>query len=180
MNTLRRRTKPYDLFLIWGAIAMMLFSGCGGNSTMQGPIISQARQFMNLEFRVSATKAAYNRGEEIPLTFTVKNLSAQTINATASNAGGYVIEVRQEGERVWYYPTGGGAMITPISIASGETKTYEVPWNQKHILTNAEVASGQYTIRAWLDVAQVDNAGFTETEAATDLAANPIEITIYR
>jgi len=142
---------------------------------MNGPVVSTPRQFGSLEFTLSATKAVYARGEQVPLTFTVKNVGTQTITATIGACDFFGTKVTQAGNLVWQKSGGCGASTVQVTIMPGETKTYSYAWDQKDLQGNS-VGSGRYTIKSWFN-------GFNEPtlpagNQETNEFANPIDIII--
>lgn len=159
------------LAVAMGLICMPLLSGCGGGGSSR---------FSMLQFGLSSTKAVYARGEAVPLTFTVKNTGTNPVAFVFGSGSTHTFKVEQSGQLVFQPFFGGGAVITQISLAAGETKALSdslTRWTQVDMQGN-QVADGQYTIRAYLVECGVDGATVTAEEAERDLAAEPALITI--
>jgi hypothetical protein len=110
------------------------------------------------------------------LTFTVKNIGTSTITATAPSAKVYQIQIIQGNQVIWFYPQNSGGMITPLSFAPGETKTFTATWDQSLNPQGGPASSGRYTVNAWFMPATLDSTSVSPQDAQTNLAANPIQI----
>lgn len=144
-----------------------------------GPVVSNPRQFGSLEFTLSATKAVYARGEQVPLTFTVKNVGMQTVNVTIATPA-FDATITQNNQLVWQYTTsplagGGTGVIRTISIDPGVAETLDFTWDQKDQQGNS-VMSGRYVVKAWFYPRSIDNTSVSQIQVESDLASNPIQI----
>jgi hypothetical protein len=124
---------------------------------------------------LTTTKATFARGEQVPLTFQVKNDSSQAVTAI----GGGCLSL--------YQIIQGGQDITPgvgcaasgfsVTLAPGETKTYNIVLDQRDNNGNF-LPAGQDTIKVWFTATNVNGTRMTDSEAQQNLAANPIQITV--
>jgi hypothetical protein len=176
---MRNRKNPVRA--IPALLILILLAGCGGGETSpaNGLVRSPSRQFGNLEFSLSAPKTIYARGENVPLTFTVKNIGTQTITADFGSPFPYTMQITQGKQVVREYPPGTTPMVgLRLTFAPGETKTFTKAWDQHYALQSLEASPGPYQVNAWLRADQIDSTSFPQEQAKVQLSANPINITL--
>jgi hypothetical protein len=162
-------------------LILILLVGCGSGGTLlvNSQARSLSRQFGNLEFNLSAPKTLYTRGENVPLTFTIKNISTQTVTAGFGSPFPYDIQVTQGKQVLWEFPPGTVPVVAlRLTFAPGETKTFTQAWDQHYSLQGPDAPPGPYQVHAWLRADQIDSASFLPEEAKVQLRANPINITL--
>jgi hypothetical protein len=167
--------------LVWGMLALwlaVLLAGCDGSEFVDGPVRSVPRQFGGLEFTLSAPKSRYARGENVPLTLSVKNLGTQTLTAHFGRPVAQVLQVKQGSQVIWEFPQGTAGVGMTLQFAPGETKTFTENWDQFRNQPGPTVPSGIYSVEAWLNSLQIGSTLYTQEEAQAQLKANPISVTI--
>src|SRR5262245_61035140 len=102
------------LALVLGVFLTALLVGCGGGDE-GGP-----RQFGSLQFNLTSDKTTYARDEVVKLTFTVKNVGAQPVNAVEANCITR-FKVTQGSRTIGPEPGGCGGGARTVTIAPGET-----------------------------------------------------------
>jgi len=136
------------------------------------------RQFGDLEFTLSAPKTMYARGENVPLTLSVKNVGTQTITAHFGSPVAQVLQVKQGSQVIWEFPQGTAAVGMTLTFAPGETRTFAQDWDQRYSQGGPTAAPGPYQVEAWLNSLQIGNTLYTREVAQVQLNANPIGIAI--
>lgn len=154
------------------AFAVALLTGCGGGD---GATDTGNRRFRLLEFALTTPKTTYAHGEKVPMTFTVKNTGSQTVTVIG---GGCVILFRiTKGGQSFEPGIGCGAGAYTITFAPGETKIYDLAWDQNDN-QGTLVQAGQDTITAWLTAGNIDGTMLSAAEAEQNLSASPIQILV--
>ena len=162
------------------ALPILLLTGCGGgsSSTSATPVdtnsTTSTRTYNDLQFTLSTTKATF-RGEQVPLTFTVKNIGSQTISATGGGCN-VLLRVLQGTQIIGPEPASCGAGGYTSTLNSGESKTYTTMWSQKDVNGN-QVASGIYTLRVWTTAGNINGSDLTADQTETNLSAS-IQVTV--
>lgn len=153
-----------------------MLTGCGGGDSREPTptTVTSTRQYQSLQFTL-ATRTAFRRGETVPLTFTVKNVGAQTVT-TLLGPPEADAQVNQGERRIWRWSDDKAfpAVVYDLSLAPGESKTYPLDWDQKDGQGNA-VPSGIYALKAWFNTGRIDGVPVSPQE---DLAAEPIDVLI--
>ena len=161
---------------------LALLSSCGGDNSPaapNGPVVSTPRQFDNLVFTLSVPKATYAKGEQVPLTFTVKNVGTQTLAVGLGACDWFDTKVITGSRLLWQKSVGSGCggHVQPLSIAPGETKTFNYSWLQID-QQGIQVPTGQYSIKSWFQpMSPADPNPSPEKQEANEFA-NPIQITL--
>lgn len=155
-------------------MAAMTLTACGGGG--DNGLVTTTRQSQSLQINLTTLKSA-RTGDTIPITLTVKNISAGPITVMLGGAPEAISQVKQGNVEIWNWATGKAfpaVLPSPQSIGPNETKTYDLSWDQK---SNAgvQVPSGSYTINAWFNTSIVNGA---TVSPQTDLAAEPISVVI--
>lgn len=161
-------------------IVSMLMMGCDSSGTflINNPVSSTPRQFAGLEFTVSASKSRYARGEDVPLTFTVKNVTSQTLTAEAGSPLPIVGRVTRSGAFVWEPEVGTVGAGTTFTLAPGESLTFQRTWNQRYLLSGQAVPPDQYQARFWFTPNRVNGTVYTTDQAQANLATNFVDIVV--
>jgi hypothetical protein len=153
-------------------ILSLLLSGCGGGDSTTA---TGNRRFGPLEFALTTTKTTFARGEQVPLTFTVKNTSQRTVTAI----GGGCVDLWRviQGGRDITPPSGCGAAGYMFTFAPGETKTFNDTLDLRDANNNIEPA-GVDVITVWFTAGNINGTDMTDAQVEHNLAANPIQITV--
>jgi hypothetical protein len=156
-----------------------LLIGCGGGELPpSGPIVSTPRQFSPFQLTVSANRATYSRGEPIPLTLTVRNISTQPVTAISNFAFFVGGRVTLHGRTVWDTTLGNhAAVIGNLSFQPGETRSFALNWDQTDLQGNS-VAIGQYTLKLWFAPDTINGTDVSAQAAEANWSANDIAVTI--
>ena len=154
----------------------VMLAGCGGgDNTEPAPTtVTSTGQYQSLQFTLT-TRTAFRRGETVPITFTVKNVGAQTVTAFLGPPEADA-QVSQGGRQIWRWSDGKvfPAVVYDLSLAPGESKTYQLDWDQKDSQGNL-VPSGTYALKSWFTARRINGAPVSPEQ---DLAAQPIEVVI--
>jgi hypothetical protein len=155
---------------------VMMLAGCGGgDGTGPAPAaVTSTRQYQSLQFTLT-TRTAFRRGETVPMTFTVKNVGSQTVTAFLGPPEADA-QVSQGGRQIWRWSDGKAfpAVVYNLSFAPGESKTYQLDWDQKDSQGDA-VPSGTYALKPWFNTGRINGVPVSPQQ---DLAAEPIEVVI--
>ena len=184
-----RFTKKWILLCMVLSVLGLSQLGCGnGEMFVDGPVISVARRSDNLLYTVSVPKSRYALGEKVPITFSVTNESTTPVQLDRSTTGPYRFRITQSDAPIWGAPDGGGNGHSGLLFQSGETKVFEVEWEQMQGIffgisdTEKPVERGTYSIKGFL-APEWFNGDFTSPrikfdEAILRFGSNPIEITV--
>lgn len=152
--------------------------GCGGTSSSFS-FLTPTRQFDGLQFTLSADNAVYAKGTNVAFNLTVRNTGTRAV--TLYNAGCFTAdaEITQAGTHIWQKSEGVSctANVTNTTLAAGETRTFAFTWNQQNH-QQAAVTSGTYQIKAWVTGYLNADGQNGSTNTPTDLASNPLTITV--
>ncbi len=164
-------TKFAGLLLVIMLVALL--TGCGGDGST--PALNQNRRFRSLEFALTTPKTTYAHGEQVPMTFTVKNIGSQKVSMVGGDCEVF-FKIRQ-GSLSFDPDIGCGASGYIIDLDPGQTKTYNLEWDQMdgH---GSLVQAGQDTITVWLTAGNIDGTLLSKAETEQNLAANPIQIIV--
>lgn len=155
-----------------------LLFGCGGSSSNNtanldpNRVLTTSGRYKALLF-TGSTRAVYNRGETVAVTFTVKNTSDQNITFAYGGCYAFYANVRS-GNRLIDYADGASESgsgctgnIKGGSFPAQSTTTFTVYWQQKRKLTedgqsstSEDVPAGQYTIAPQLSVYNLNEEQF--------------------
>lgn len=159
--------------LALAVVGMAALSGCGSDSG------GDRSGFTPLQFNLTATKTAYAPGEAVPLTLTVKNAGNQPVTLVMSSAQLFDTTATLGLNTVWQksatmaYAT----VITTVTYAPGETKTYMDSWNQKDSQGKA-APTGQYSLKYWLTPLTINGVAVSPATAQTTYAAPALLVTV--
>ncbi len=160
------------------ALALFAVAGCGGgdNSVTPPILTSPTRQASTLELAVTLPKSTFARGEAIPYTMTVKNVSAQTLPVDYNVPAVFPI-VKQNGTTIFTAVSGVSSPRTG-SLSLGQVLTLTGTWDQTD-LNGAQVTAGTYTFQSWLDASSVTGVvvGGAQT-ALNTLYTNPVSFIV--
>ena len=177
-----RFTKKCFLLCMLLAVLGLLPLGCGnGDGFVDGPVVSVARRFEDLEFTLSLPKSRYVLGEEIPMYFVLKNVGTKTIEILSAGGAPYQFQALSGSKEVWLSSRAGGGGSSTITIAPNSSKTFDTIWLQRTptgSISDPFISSGKYLISVWLIPASIDGKYYSPEQKKTDLAANPLEIVI--
>ncbi len=103
----------------------------------------------NMVLAVATDKTTYAPGEAVNLTFTVKNNNTAPVTVVFPTTQQYDFVVTQNGQTVWQWSFGQAftQVITQMTLAAGQTLTFQATWNQTDAAGQA-VAVGQYAVKA--------------------------------
>ena len=175
-QTTRRTALRTTLGL--AALALFALTGCGGgDGNVVAPVLtSTARSASNLELTVSLPKSTYARGEAVPFTMTVKNVSTQTVGVDYNSPSAYPL-IKQGASLVWSSVSGVSSPRT-TQLTPGQTLTFTGTWAQVNS-SEAQVSAGNYTFQGWFDVAAVNGVVVGGVEQAlSTFYTNPVSFTI--
>ena len=178
-------TRVY--FLAGLLAAGSILTGCGGGSRPDNPPAPVAEvpattrsQYGPLEFTQTTPKTVYNKGEEIVMTFTVKNVSpdAVLIIPNVAGQGGTYKRISQNNQTIYspFQGAGGGGVFTK-TVAPGEVVTYTEGWLQNND-RGKQVPSGTYSFYVRLAAVGVGQTFVGETGADQLLGPPPIDVVI--
>ena len=157
-----------------------LLAGCGGgSSTIAANNGSAARRSGSLEYALTTTKMTFARGEPVPLKFNVKNFGPKTVNVELGPCDWFDTKLTSGSNVVWQKSVGSGciAIVKPLSIAPGETKTFSYDWPQTDQQSN-QVVAGSYTVKAWFQAANATDPTLSIGNQEANEYANSIQITV--
>ena len=157
-----------------------LLSGCGGgNSTIAASNGSAPRQSGSLEYALTTTKMTFAKGEQVSLTFTVRNVSMQTVNVELGTCDWFDTKVVNGSQVLWEkrLTHGCGASVNPLSIAPGEIKTFNYSWPQTDQQGNPAPA-GQYAIKSWFQPYNSTDPNLSPGNQEANEYAYPIQISV--
>ena len=176
-----RFTKKCFLLCMLLAVLGLLPLGCGnGDGFVDGPVVSVTRRFEDIEFTLSLPKSRYVLGEEIPMSFTVKNVGIKTIDIVQSGPP-YQFQALLGSQIVWLSSRASIGGFTTTSIAPNTSKVFNTIWSQRtptDIIGNPSVSAGNYTLSVWLTLLSLEGREFSPEQEKNDLSATPIEISI--
>jgi hypothetical protein len=175
----------HNLRFCLGILIVLLpifFAGCsGGNDSVAVavPVNSMPRTVGALEFTVSTTRATFARGEQVPLTFSVRNIGTSTVHAILGACDYFDVRVSRGNQVIWQLSRthGCGGLILEVAIAPGETKTYTSEWPQTDQDDNP-VPAGQYTITTWYQPYDPGSTDLPPGNQEVNESANPIQISV--
>lgn len=100
---------------------------------------------------VKGDRPSYPLGEEVTITYSLKNVCDQPLVYNFSSAKQYDISIKRGTNEVFRLSRGKmyAQMMTNLVLQPGETKSFEVRWDQRDP-SGAQVGPGVYTITAWL------------------------------
>ena len=156
------------------ALVVLALAACGSKG--DSSLVTTTRQSQSFQISLTTRNTA-RLGDAIPITLTIKNLSTETTTVMLGGAPEAISQVKQGNVEIWNWATGKAfpaVLPSPQSIASNETRIYDLSWDQKDNAGNP-VAAGSYTINAWFNTASVNG---NTVSPQTDLAAEPIIIVI--
>ena len=175
-RTTRRTTLRATLGL--ATFALFALAGCGGGDGSVTPpaLTSVTRSASNLELIVSLPKSTFARGEGVPFTMTVKNVSTQTLQVDYNSPSADPL-IKQGTGIVWNsmsgVPSPRDTQLTP-----GQVLTFTGTWNQVDS-SNAQVPAGNYTFQGWFDARAVNGVSFSGNDVAiTTFYTNPVSLTV--
>ena len=169
------RSVDYAVSIFIALLAVTL-TGCGGGS---GTTAVTARRFGSLEYTLTTTKTTFAHGEQVPLTFTVRNVGSQTINVILGACEPFDTKVTSGSAVVWQdsLTHGCGTEVTFIAIAPGETKTYTYTWPQADQQGN-QIPAGSYTLTSWYQAYSVTDATLSSGNQEVNEWAYPLHIVL--
>lgn len=155
----------------------LLLAGCGGGSSSTpatpvntGPVTSAPRTANGLQYTLTADKSVYKVGEAVNLTYTLTNVSSQSVSETVGSPG-VIVTVMQGSQLVWRTPQppiyGGGGFGTGFGLPPSSSHMYTATWPQTATNSGKQVAAGQYFITAILN-----------DESSDHQPTNPIQVTV--
>ena len=161
-------------------VVSTLMMGCdsSGSFLINNPVSSTPRQFAGLEFTVSASKSRYARGEDVPLNFTVKNVTAQSITVHAGSPIPILSRVTRNSVFVWEPDGGTVAVGKTFVFAPGEVQIFSRTWDQRYLLTKQAVTPGIYQARFWFTPLDVDGTYYNSDKVQENFFSNYIDIVV--
>lgn len=153
-------------------VLALAVAGCGGGS---GPAAG-TRGFGPFELALSSPKTIYALGEQVPFSFTVKNVTSKTVTAVGGGCDVLLRIITQDGQDVTHAPACAAAGFT-VQLGPGETKEFLPLWDQK-LDAGGFAPSGKDTIRAWINLKVIDGQDIPDAEIERDLSSNPLIITV--
>jgi hypothetical protein len=157
-----------------------LVSGCGGGSnTIAASNGSAPRRSGSLEYTLTTTKMTFARGEQVPLTFTVRNVSMQTVNVELGACDWFDTKVVNGSQVLWQqsFTHICGSTIQPLSIAPNETKTFSYSWPQTD-QQGRQVPSGRYSLASWFQAINATDPALSPGNQEANEYAYPIQISV--
>ena len=175
MFVITRYYKTFTRLPVHTLLVLTLVSCGSGSDNTANSIATSTRQFQSLQLTLTMPNNA-RLGEAIPITFTVKNIGAETITVLLADPEA-ISQAKLGNTEIWNWAF--GKPFSPVlpsskSIAPGETKSYDLSWNQKDNAGN-QVSSGKYSIKSWFNTTSVNGV---EVSPQTDLAPEPITVTL--
>jgi hypothetical protein len=161
--------KPGSIYVCIAIIVLSSFLvSCGGGSSSvsENP---NTRRFGPFEFELTTTNTTFTRGESVPVTFAVRNVSSKTVNVVVP------------GCIILHKITLGSQDITPGINCAGDIQSYSFAPNETKTYTDDyehEVQAGQNTIKVWYHADNIDGTIMTDAQTEQNLYANPIQVTV--
>ena len=101
---------------------------------------------------LTTSKAAYNSGQAVRITFRVVNTSGKTVEYSFGSGQRYDITAsNSDGKQIWDWATGKlfSQNLSTVSVAPGKALTYQAAWNGRDA-SNHPLPPGTYTLNAHL------------------------------
>lgn len=159
--------------------------GSGNGSATLGPIAdgpaTTRSQYGPFAFTLAVPRIFYKRGESVPVTFSVTNVSSNNVT-TQISVSSYPLWVQQGNKLIWKASTDGARDFRNDVFAPGETKTFLMHWD----FVNGEgqgVIKGSYNVYArYTAYTVMETVGQDSTPVETyhtiQFNALPIEVTL--
>lgn len=139
------------------ATLVFLLSGCGDNNADQsglGKIVTSSHQNEALQSTLT-TQSVVRLGESVPITFSVKNTSSQTVTIQTTSQNYLMIykgSTVNDNALIWSLPLSpdisSPAVLIDVTFTPNEIKTLnDFNWSQKDS-SGKQVSAGVYTILA--------------------------------
>lgn len=130
--------------------------------------LESIKVYGNLQLALDTRNEAYNPGQGVPVTLTVRNTGtvARTLNFRSSRRYDFV--VTQAGKEIWRWSAGKmfAQMLGTLKVEPGETLKYTETWNQVDD-RGRRVPPGEYKVTATLTA-----------EGSDKLAVGPVTVTV--
>lgn len=140
-------------------------------SPMPGPLPGPVRKTNvqgNLRFTMEVGQPEYRAGEQVPMTFVVENTGPISQTLAFSSGQQFDFAVTANGREIWRWSAGKAfiQMLTSITLAPGEKKTFTAAWPQKDN-QGGQVKAGEYALEAFLT-----------SQSAPKTAVGPVAVTV--
>ncbi|HEU4962584.1 MAG TPA: BsuPI-related putative proteinase inhibitor [Bacilli bacterium] len=112
---------------------------------------------------VRTDQEAYRPGEQVRMTLTFCNESAQMRELLFTNAQRFDVVIKRNGEKVWQWSDGRlfAQVMTTLLVAPGDSRVFKAEWPQVDAQGN-QVPPGAYEIEAW--IVRTEERGETKIE----------------
>ena len=160
-------------------LALFALTGCGGgNSNVVAPVLtSTARSANNLELTVSLPKATFARGEGVPFTMTVKNISTQTLPIEYGDPSALPL-IKQGNNFIWGAPDDVPS-VKVAQLAPGQRLTFTGTWEKTQTRNQLPAPSGTYSLQGWFNIFRVNGVFLSDNSVALyTFYTNPVSFTI--
>ncbi len=156
------------------AAVLLSLCGCGGGSGSDPApqTVTTTGRVQSLAFSLT-TQNAFQRGEPVPLAFTVTNVGDQSVTYTFGGGSVHSFEVVRDGVVVFRRPTAGGADYSEVEFGSGMSFTISDTWNQVDD-QGQQVPPGKYQIQAFFRAGTINGVPISYRT----LSSGPVEVTI--